>query len=131
MISVDTSSLVSFFKGDSGKDVDEIDAALEAKNLILSPVVLTEILSDTKLKESLKKTLSELPTLEIKDGFWERAGNNRAKILSKGLKARLGDILISQFCIDHNISLITRDSDFKKFHELIRLKIFYYSKNKN
>jgi predicted nucleic acid-binding protein len=36
-------------------------------------------------------------------------------VLAKRHKARLGDALIAQSCIDHGIPLLTRDRDFRNF----------------
>jgi putative intracellular protease/amidase len=41
----------------------------------------------------------------------------RAKVLAKRRKARLGDALIAQSCIDRGIPLLTRDRDFRAFTE--------------
>jgi predicted nucleic acid-binding protein len=41
----------------------------------------------------------------------------RAKVLGRGRKARLGDALIAQSCIDGGGSLLTRDRDFRAFSE--------------
>ena len=38
-------------------------------------------------------------------------------MLAKRRKARFGDALIAQTCIDRGISLITRDRDFRAFAE--------------
>jgi predicted nucleic acid-binding protein len=59
----------------------------------------------------------------IEPGFWERAGALRSKALAKRRKARLGDALIAQSCIDGNISLITRDRDFRAFAEATSLNV--------
>lgn len=115
MLAVDTSSLVEFLKGSKGTDIELIERALDEKNLILPPIVLSEILSDPKLSATIKKTLQNIPTLPLVDGFWVKAGNLRSQALARKRKARLGDALITQFCIDHQIPLITRDKDFKTF----------------
>lgn len=117
MIAVDTSSLVEFLKDNTGQDILLIEHALDEKNLILPPIVLSEILSDPKLSAEIKKTLNNLPSFPLLDGFWARASILRSHILAKKRKARLGDALIAQFCIDHNLPLITRDEDFKSFQE--------------
>jgi predicted nucleic acid-binding protein len=59
--------------------------------------------------------LKDLPRLEITDGYWERAGALRARVLGKGLKARLADALIAQSCLDHRVPLVTADRDFRHF----------------
>ena len=79
------------------------------------PVVLTELLSDPKLPSDVAETISEVPLIELAPGYWQRAGALRAKVLAKRRKARLGDALIAQSCIDQRIPLITRDRDFNAF----------------
>jgi hypothetical protein len=73
--------------------------------------------SDSKLPSGVAETLSEVPLIEIGSGYWQRAGGLRAKVLAKRRKARLGDALIAQSCIDGGVSLLTRDRDFRAFAE--------------
>ena len=115
IVAADTSSLVAFLSGESGKDVDLIDNFLDAGTIMLPPVVITEILSDPKLPSNLVKFLEKIPLLTISQGYWKRAARLRSKIISKSLKCRLGDALISQSCIDNQVPLITRDKDFRHF----------------
>jgi predicted nucleic acid-binding protein len=61
--------------------------------------------------------------IEIGPGYWQRAGELRAKVLAKRRKARLGDALIAQSCIDGGVSLLTRDRDFRAFAEAARLDL--------
>jgi predicted nucleic acid-binding protein len=75
------------------------------------------------LPREILKILIELPLLEIRSGYWERAGGLRAKILAKKLKARVADTLIAQSCLDNKVGLITRDSDFMKFAQVANLKL--------
>jgi predicted nucleic acid-binding protein len=79
------------------------------------PVVLTELLSDPQLPARVAALLKDLPMLEVMDGYWERAGILRSEILSRKLKARLADALIAQSCLDHDVSLVSRDDDFRHF----------------
>jgi predicted nucleic acid-binding protein len=79
------------------------------------PVVLTELLSDPQLPARVAALLKDLPMLEVTDGYWERAGILRSEILSRKLKARLADALIAQSCLDHDVTLVSRDSDFRHF----------------
>lgn len=85
--------------------------------------MLTEVLSDPKLPLEVSQSLSELPLIEIELGYWQRAGELRAKVLVKRRKARLGDALIAQACIDRGIPLLTRDRDFRSFAEAAGLDI--------
>ena len=117
MIAADTSTWVAFLEGDAGEDVRLLDRALEDRQVVMVPVVLTELLSDPKLPSSVAETLSEVPSMDISSGYWQRAGGLRAKVLAKRRKARLGDALIAQSCIDVGVSLLTRDRDFRAFAE--------------
>jgi len=89
----------------------------------MAPVVLTEMLSDPKLRSDVAQTLSELPPAEIRPGYWQRAGALRAQVLGKRRKARLGDALTAQSCIDRGIPLLTRDRDFRAFAEAAGLDL--------
>lgn len=123
MIAVDTSSFVAYLQGDRGKDVDEVERALEMKQMVFPPVVLTEILSDPKLNHNVLNLIIQVPTLPILDGYWERAGRARSKVLARGNKARIADALIAQVCIDNNVQLLTRDKDFSHFRTTCGLKL--------
>jgi len=89
------------------------------------PVVLTELLSDASLPAQVVKTISDLPLLQVASGYWQRAGALRAKVLATRRKARLGDALIAQSCIDQSIPLITRDRDFRAFAAAANLNLLF------
>ena len=125
MIAADTSTWVSFLEGGSGEDTRQLDKALADRQVLMVPVVLVELLSDPKLHADIGQTLSEVPLLEIACGYWQRAGLLRAKVLSKGRKARLGDALIAQSCIDQEVTLLTRDRDFRAFAETAGLELVW------
>ena len=61
--------------------------------------------------------------IEIEPGYWQRAGGLRAKAIAKRRKARLGDALIAQACIDRDLPLLTRDRDFLAFADAARLSL--------
>lgn len=123
MIAADSSTVIAYFQGDSGRDVRLLDMALESADLALPPIVLTEILSDPGLQHSFAELLRVIPVLEIRVGFWERAAATRAQVLSRRLRAPLADSLIAQCCIDQDLPLITRDRDFQHFARLSGLKL--------
>jgi len=115
MIAADTSTWIAFLEGGPGEDTRLLDRALEDRQVVMVPVVLTELLSDPSLPAEVIETLARVPMAEIGLGYWERAGLLRAKVLAKHRKARLGDSLIAQTCIDRGIPLLTRDRDFRAF----------------
>lgn len=122
MIAADTSSLSALLAGESGVDVEKLFDALKDSSLVLPPAVLTEILSDPK-SAAITTKLESVALLEINEGFWRRAGEARAKLKSRGLKANVGDALIAQACIDHDVALITRDEDFRHFAKHCGLRL--------
>ena len=123
MIALDSSSLIAFLSGEHGADVDAVENALKLRQGALPPVVVTELLSDPIVRAQIAALIRAVPWLEILDGYWERAGELRAKLLRRGLKARLADTLIAQSCVDHGVALVTRDRDFRNFarHAGLRL----------
>lgn len=123
MIAADTSTWAAFLEGNSGEDVQLLDRALEDRHVVMVPVVLTELLSDAELPSHVAETISEVPLIEVASGYWQRAGMLRAKVLAKRRKARLGDALIAQSCIDQGVPLITRDRDFRAFAEAANLNL--------
>ncbi|HEX6495717.1 MAG TPA: PIN domain-containing protein [Acidobacteriaceae bacterium] len=123
MIAADTSTWIAFLEGESGQDVQMLARALEDRQVVMVPAVLTELLSDPELPPSATRTLSDLPLIDIDSGYWQRAGRLRAKVLARNRKARLGDALIAQNCIDGSVSLITRDRDFRAFADAAGLKL--------
>jgi predicted nucleic acid-binding protein len=123
MIAADTSTWIAFLQGETADDTELLDQALHDRQLLMVPVVLTELLSDPKLSDDVARILCDLPVVEIGSDYWQRAGALRAKVLAKRRRARLGDALIAQSCIDDGISLLTRDRDFRAFAEAAGLKL--------
>jgi predicted nucleic acid-binding protein len=123
MIAVDTSTWVAFLEGDEADDTRSLDQALDDRQVLMIPAVLTELLSDPGLLPDVAETLAEIPMIEIGPGYWHRAGTMRAKVLAKRRKARLGDALIAQSCVDRSIPLLTRDAEFRAFAEAADLSL--------
>jgi len=123
MIAADTSTWIAFLEGEKGDDTELLDQALRDRRLLMVPAVLTELLSDPNLPGNVSKALCEVPLIEIGVDYWRRAGDLRAKVLAKRRRARLGDALIAQSCIDSGTSLLTRDGDFRAFTEAAGLKL--------
>jgi predicted nucleic acid-binding protein len=123
MMAADTSTWIAYLEGDASEDALILDRALEDRQVAMVPVVLTELLSDPKLPSRVAKRLCEIPLIAVEPEFWRRAGLLRAKVLSKRRKARLGDALIAQSCIDRGIPLLTRDHDFRAFAQAATLDL--------
>ncbi|HAH09295.1 MAG TPA: hypothetical protein DCL54_06230 [Alphaproteobacteria bacterium] len=115
MIAVDSSTLVAYLQHELGQDVERFETQLAQANVVLPPVVISEVTSARPDDPELLSLLSQLRPLTLLEGYWERTGRLRFLILSNGRKSRLGDALIAQSCIDHNVALITRDTDFRHY----------------
>lgn len=123
MIAADTSTWIAFLEGVPGQDAQLLEQALRDRHVLMIPVVLTELVSGPLLSSGVAETLSEIPMIEVDSGYWQRAGQLRAKVLSMRRKARLGDALIAQTCIDRGIPLLTRDKDFRAFSDAVQLNL--------
>ena len=123
MLAADTSTWIAYLQGDGGEDTDVLDKSLAERQVVMVPAVLTELLSNPKLPATVVDLLCDIPMLEITAGHWRRAGALRAKVIAKRRKARLGDALIAQTCVDHGMPLLTRDRDFKAFAEAAGLHL--------
>jgi len=123
VIAADTSTWVAFLGGAAGDDVEMLDKSLADRQVLMVPAVLTELLSDPKLPSEVAKMLADIPMVEIEAGYWQRAGLLRSKVLAKRRRARLGDALIAQSCVDRNLPFLTRERDFLAFAEAADLKL--------
>jgi len=123
MIAVDTSSWIAFFENAGGADTLLVGRALTDNQACMPPVVLTELLSDPRLPSRLELLISQLPVLDILSGYWQRAGMLRAKVIRLKRRAPLADALIAQSCLDHDVALVTRDSDYRSFARVAGLRI--------
>jgi predicted nucleic acid-binding protein len=115
MIAADTSSFVAYFQGAKDADALAVHTAITDGRLCLPAVVVTELLSDYKAGAVIESLIAAVPRLDPSVGYWERAGQARRQLLARGYKARLGDALTAQACVDHNVPLIARDADFRHF----------------
>ena len=115
MIALDASALIAFLQGDDTPAAAAAGVVLAERQACLPPVVLTEVLSDPKLPKRVADLIGALPLLESSDGYWHRAGALRSRVLAAGRRARLADTLIAQSCLDHDVSLVSSDRDFRHF----------------
>lgn len=115
LFAVDTCSLTTFLEGQTGSDVSLLLQAMADDVLTIPPAVLAEMLSYTALSEQMSDDIQMIPVLPLLDGYWQRVGRLRRTLIQHGHKAKLGDAMIAQSCIDHQVPLITRDTDFRHF----------------
>jgi predicted nucleic acid-binding protein len=118
MIAADTSSWIDYSQGAESKSAGQLAAALDQGNLVIPLIVLVEVLSGPKITSEAETLILALPRLDLTSGYWERTAKLRRTLLKKGSKARLGDCLIAQNCMDQDVPLIAGDRDFRHFVKL-------------
>lgn len=115
MIAADSCVIIDYLQGTRTAHTEYLHAALTNHAVVMPPVVIAELLSAPKPQNELIALFTDLALLPMDDGYWERAGRLRASIRRMGLKATLGDALIAQSCIDHDVPLLTIDGDFRHY----------------
>ena len=120
---IDSSSLIAYLAGRDRADTRLVHAALERGDAVLPPVVVTEVLSQPGLPPRVVDLIRAMTQLELADGYWERAGDVRARLIAKGRRARLADALIAQACVDNDVPLVTHDADFRQFAAVTPLRV--------
>lgn len=115
---------MAFLAAHPGDDVDLVTTLLHGDEIVFPPVVLSEIVSAPNLEARVEGMIVKIPLLEITSGYWDRAGRLRARMISVGWNVSLADTLIAQCCLDHGVTLVTRDKGFKPFerHAGLRLR---------
>jgi hypothetical protein len=118
VIVLDTSSLQRYLAGILGRDTKAVADAVARDEAYLPPVVVTEALSNPSLDDRGIARIRALPVLRLSEGYWIRTGEMRADLIRQQRKAKLGDALIAQTCLDYDAPLITYDDDFDNFVDL-------------
>lgn len=68
MIALDTSSLLHYFAGSNGDDIEAVDAAFAQNQACLPPPVIAEVLSAPNVSPALERALLEVPALDVTPG---------------------------------------------------------------
>lgn len=123
MIAADSNVIIDHLQGNRTPEAIQLKELLKNARAVLAPATVTELLSDPAGSLPIEAFLRDILILPIEQGYWERAGALRAKVLKSGRKAALGDALIAQACIDSDVELLTSDSDFAAFAKLGGLKL--------
>lgn len=115
MLCADANIWIAYLAGEDARDMQIFELALRFDQVLMMPVILTELLSDPRLPPSDRAELLSIPAMQIRRGFWERAGDLRAQLIERGHRPKLGDTLIAQGCVDYDVPFLTRDKGFQPF----------------
>jgi predicted nucleic acid-binding protein len=123
MIGIDASVAIPWFEGADYPEVRLLGELILNNTAVYPAVVVTEVLSGPKVSSALTAVFPDAVILPIEPGYWIRAGQLRSRIKSLGRRARLADTLVAQACLDADIPLLARDSDFDVFVEVAGLRL--------
>lgn len=115
MIAADSSVIIPWLKGESCIEVEHLNRLIDVRDVCLAMATVTEILSSANVGEPEEALLEAAITLPVLPGYWQRAGALRAGVRQRGRRAPFADALVAQACIDADVPLLARDTDFKPF----------------
>src|SRR3989339_2033811 len=119
MILVDSSVWVDFFRGVNSRQRQILHNLIEnEEDIAITEIILTEVLQgvrDDKYFQSIKEYLSEFPIIKsngintyVKSAQIYRDCRRKGKTIRKTI-----DCIIAEICIENNLILLHKDSDFK------------------
>lgn len=126
MILVDSSVWIDYFLGRNTPQAEVLDRSLGVRSVGVGDLVLTEVLQgfrDDKDYQIARAIMDELTVYDIlgKDIAIKSAENFR-KLRKKGITIRkTADVIIATYCIEHSLSLLFSDKDFKPFVQHLNL----------
>jgi predicted nucleic acid-binding protein len=120
---VDTSTWIDFFAGET---IPVLEEALAAQIVILSPVVISELVSgasNPRDRYAILEFVRGLPVHETPREHWVATGDLRCRLRTQGLAVSTPDAHIAQCALDRGAPLLSRDSIFRKIFELVPLRL--------
>ena len=130
MILVDSSVWVDFFRGVNSRQRQILHNLIEnEEDIAITEIILTEVLQgvrDDKYFQSIKEYLSEFPIIKsngintyVKSAQIYRDCRRKGKTIRKTI-----DCIIAEICIENNLILLHKDSDFKHIESCTDLKYY-------
>lgn len=120
---VDASSWIDFFHG---LDLPPLEAALEQGTVVLSPVVVSELVSGARTPRDLAlltELLIDLPVHETPLEHWIRVGELRKFLRDRGLSVSTPDAHVAQCALDRGAWLLARDGAFPSIATFVPLQL--------
>lgn len=117
MIIVDTSVWIAFFNRPNSQERKEVDRCIDAEEIVMVGVVLTELLQGTRSSQErrlIKDALLALPYFETSQSTWILAGEISSKHLQRGITLGMPDLVIAALAQQHACRIYTLDTDFKR-----------------
>ncbi|MDO8343926.1 MAG: PIN domain nuclease [Cellvibrio sp.] len=120
MILVDSSVWIDYFNGHETPEVAKLDSLLGVEPLALGDIILLEVLQGFRTDAHFNTAKEILSSLTLFNMLGEEAALNAATLFralrKQGITIRkTNDVVIANFCITHNCSLLFSDKDFLPF----------------
>lgn len=120
MIVVDSGIWIDYFNGVAHPATDKLDTLLGVEPLAVGDVILAEVLQGFRHDADYEAARRLMQTLDVVDMLGEAnalrcAGHYRA-LRRQGITVRRTlDVVIANWCIEHDCPLLFRDRDFLPF----------------
>jgi predicted nucleic acid-binding protein len=117
MVIADTSAWIPFFNRPNSAEKAALDLLIDADEVSLVGVVLTELLQGCRThseRDILSDALLALPYYEVTQSTWLQAGDLSATLLRKGITLPLSDLVIAALAMERNCRVFSLDAHFKK-----------------
>lgn len=124
MIVVDTSVWIEYFRGAA---LPELDTALDAGAVVLSPIVLAELLSaplSRTNRHELSEALRDVPLHATGFDHWDRVGALRAKLGGLGVTISTPDAHVAQCALDLDGFVWSLDKVFRLASDVLPLALW-------
>jgi len=118
MIIIDTSAIIQFLAAKS--NYKQIESYFLADSVAVSALSVHELLigANQPKKLIINEFLKSVHIFEYNEETAKKSIEIEEKLAKKGKLINKMDILIAATCLQHNLSLITCDNDFKNIEEL-------------
>jgi len=128
MVLIDTSVLIDFFNGKKQSQVKELFRLIESdEDIAVCGLIVQEVLQgirDDRSYKELKEGLNNFIYLNCPNHLYIMSADIYRKLRKKGITIRKSvDVLIAAIAIEHGVSLLENDRDFKNIsrHTLLKL----------
>ena len=130
MLIVDTSVWIDYFNGVKNLHTNFLDTAIMQKPILMGDLILAEILQgfhhDNDFEKARKSLQRFLQVNMINTALAIQSAKNYRFIRQKGITVRKTiDNLIATFCIENELELLHRDSDFDSYEKYLKLKVVH------
>lgn len=120
MIVVDSSVWIDYFNGRETPEVAKLDVLLGVEPLAIGDIILLEVLQGFRADAHFNTAKQILSSLTLFNMLGEDAALKAANLFralrKQGITIRkTNDVIIANFCVTHNCSLLFADKDFLPF----------------